>query len=81
MNNIELTKAFMLGKIAGLNEARISVWGIGFDNDETASYIKKYVWERMEQLQNIIDIENSANELEKFAKRITQQNNSTKASK
>lgn len=69
----ELTKAFILGKIAGLNEARISVWGIGFDNDKTASYIKKYVWDRMSELQKIIDIENSADELEKFAQSITQQ--------
>lgn len=73
MNDKELTKAFMLGKIAGLNEARISVWGIGFDNDKTASYIKKYVWDRMSELQKIIDIENSADELEKFAQSITQQ--------
>lgn len=73
MNDKELTKAFILGKIAGLNEARISVWGIGFDNDKTASYIKKYVWDRMSELQKIIDIENSADELEKFAQSITQQ--------
>ena len=73
MNDKELTKAFMLGKIAGLNEARISVWGIGFDNDKTASYVKKYVYERMSELQAIVDIENSANEIEKFAQSITQQ--------
>lgn len=78
MNDKELTKAFILGKIAGLNEARISVWGIGFDNDKTASYVKKYVWERMSQLQNIIDIENSANELEKFAQQITKQKQASK---
>ena len=72
MNDKELTKAFILGKIAGLNEARVSVWGIGFDNDQTASYIKKYVWERMSELQKIIDIENSASEIEKFAQSITQ---------
>ena len=43
------------------------------NNDKTASYIKKYVWERMQELQSIIDIENSASELEKFAQSITQQ--------
>jgi len=62
----EITKAFILGKIAGLNEARISVWGIGFDNDETAKYVKKYVWERMESLQKMIDIDNASDEIEKL---------------
>ena len=68
-----MLKAFILGKIAGLNEARIFVWGIGFDNDNTASYIKKCTWERISELQKMIDIENFANELEKFAQKITQQ--------
>lgn len=43
-------EGMVLGKIDGLNEARTMVWGFGFDNDATASYIKKNVYERMKYL-------------------------------
>lgn len=57
-------KTFILGKIAGLNEARTFVWGIGFDNDKTADYIKSCVWKSIKQLQEIIDIDDVAKEIE-----------------
>lgn len=43
-------EAIVVGKIEGLNEARTMVWGFGFDNDKTAMYIKKNVYERMKYL-------------------------------
>jgi len=51
-------EAIILGKIEGLNEARTFVWGIGFDNDKTASYIKKQIFTRMSYLSEPYDLRN-----------------------
>jgi arabinogalactan endo-1,4-beta-galactosidase len=49
-------EAMVVGKIEGLNDARIMVWGFGFDNDKTASYIKRNVYERMKYLSEPYDL-------------------------
>lgn len=54
----EEAKAHILGRIAGLNDARTLVWGIGFDKDKTAQIIRKYTTDEIFKLKEILDIEN-----------------------
>lgn len=43
-------EALVFGRIEGLNDARTFVWGFGYDKDNTASYLKKCVFQRMQTL-------------------------------
>lgn len=70
MNTKEEAKAHIIGKIAGLNEARLAVWGIGYDDDETALFMRKTMNDKIFSLREILDIDqfgdswfNSAQEL------------------
>lgn len=62
LNTIELTKAEIRGQIKGLNTARIRVWGIGYDNDETGLMMRRFLCEQINKLQEILDIDD-ANQL------------------
>ena len=57
IKTIEEAKAHILGKIAGLNVARIMVWGIGYDNDKTALMIRKNITTQIYDLKEILEIE------------------------
>ena len=56
IKNIEEAKAHILGRIAGLNDTRLSVWGIGYDKDETALMIRKQTTDKIFKLKEILDI-------------------------
>lgn len=58
LKNKEEAKAFILGKITGLNDARLSVWGIGFDKDETARLVRKFTTDKIFALKEMIEIDN-----------------------
>ncbi len=53
----EEAKAHLLGRIAGLNDARLSVWGIGYDNDDTARMVRQMTGKRINELKEILEIE------------------------
>ena len=53
----EEAKAHLLGRIAGLNEARLSVWGIGYDKDETAGMVRRMTGKRIQELKEILEID------------------------
>lgn len=59
---IKLTKEQIKGQIRGLNTARIRVWGIGYDHDDTALEIRRFTSERIEELQKMLDIDDEQEE-------------------
>lgn len=54
----EEARAYILGLITGLNSARISVWGIGFDEDETARFVRKYTTDEIYRHKELLEIDN-----------------------
>lgn len=59
----EEAKAHILGIIAGLNEARIQVMGIGYDQDETARMMRRYTLGRIFELKEILEIDHFGSEM------------------
>ena len=57
MDEIKLTKEQIRGRIEGLNTARIRVWGIGYDRDETALMMRRFLSEQIDKLQEMLDID------------------------
>ena len=55
MNEIEITKEQIRGRIEGLNRVRIRFWGIGYDKDSTAQEVRKFTSDEIERLQTILD--------------------------
>jgi len=53
----EEAKAHILGRIAGLNNVRISVMGIGYDKDDTARMIRKNTTDEIFRLKEMLDID------------------------
>jgi len=65
MNKEKLGKKFdteeeatdhLIGRIAGINDIRISVMGIGYDNDKTALMIRKKCTDKIYELKEILEI-------------------------
>ena len=56
INTKEQAIAHLLGRISGLNDARILVMGIGFDNDDTARMIRKECTSKIFELKEILEI-------------------------
>ena len=54
----EEARAYILGVITGLNSARISVWGIGFDKDETARFVRKFTTDEIFRHKELLEIDN-----------------------
>lgn len=54
---LEEARAHIYGRIAGINDVRISVWGIGYDKDETAQKIRKYTSEKIYELKEMLEID------------------------
>lgn len=50
-------KIYLLGIIEGLNKTRLSVWGFGYDNDDTARMIRKTTSERIFEIKEMLDID------------------------
>ena len=46
----------LLGRVAGLNNARILVMGIGYDDDKTALMIRKKLTSEIFELKEILEI-------------------------
>lgn len=46
----------LLGRIAGINDIRISVMGIGYDTDKTALMIRKRCTDKIFELKEILEI-------------------------
>ena len=59
---VKLNKEQIKGQIKGLNTARIRVWGIGYDNDETALEIRQFLCEQINKLQEMLDIDDENEE-------------------
>ena len=62
MNELKITtekeaKIYLLGIIEGLNKIRLSVWGFGFDNDDTARMVRKLTSEKIFEIKEMIDID------------------------
>lgn len=57
MSDIELIKEQIKGQIKGLNTARIRIWGIGYDNDETALMMRRFLYAEITRLQAMLDID------------------------
>lgn len=62
MNDLKIStekeaKIYLLGIIEGLNKIRLSVWGFGYDNDETAGMIRKITTERILEIKEMLDID------------------------
>ncbi len=55
--NFTKNKEQIRGQIKGLNTARIRVWGIGYDNDETALMMRRFLTDEIKRLQEMLDIE------------------------
>lgn len=55
MNEIEIIKEQIRGRIEGLNRVRIRFWGIGYDSDETALEVRKFTCDEIDRLQAILD--------------------------
>jgi hypothetical protein len=49
-------RAHLLGRIAGLNDARLAFWGIGYDKDETALRLRKMTSEKIHKIKEILEI-------------------------
>ncbi len=49
---------YILGMITGLNNARLLVWGIGYDSDATALMIRRKVMAEIYDLKEILEIKN-----------------------
>lgn len=54
---LKLNKEQIKGQIKGLNTARIRVWGIGYDNDETALMMRRFLSREITELQEMLDID------------------------
>ena len=65
---------YLMGKLDGLNFARCSVAGFGFDNDETAQYVKKQVWNEMKQINEILDIDKEGTKILMHIKSLLSEN-------
>ena len=50
----ELIVEQIKGQIKGLNTARVLVWGIGYDNDDTALMLRRVLCERIEDLETLL---------------------------
>ena len=61
-DEIKLNKEQIKGQIKGLNTARIRVWGIGYDNDETALEMRRFLCEQIDKLQEMLDIDDKNEE-------------------
>lgn len=59
----EEARAYILGIITGLNSARLSVWGIGFDSDETARFVRKYTSDEIFKQKELLEIDNFGDSL------------------
>ena len=46
----------LIGRIAGINDVRISVMGIGYDGDKTALMIRKKCTDKIFELKEILEI-------------------------
>ena len=59
MNNIktkEEAEIYIYGMITGLNKARLLIWGMGYDNDETALMMRKKIMNEIFELKEILEI-------------------------
>ena len=52
--NLDLIAEQIRGQIKGLNTARVMVWGIGYDNDETALMLRYNLGEEIVRLETIL---------------------------
>lgn len=57
IENKKEAKLYMLGIIEGLNRARLSVWGFGFDKDDTALMVRRRTTEEISNIKEILDID------------------------
>jgi len=46
----------VMGRVEGLNDARIMVWGIGYDKDDTALMMRKRLTDRIFSLSEPYDL-------------------------
>lgn len=56
MTENEKTIEQIRGQIKGLNMARIRVWGIGYDDDETGLMMREFLNEEIRLLKEILDL-------------------------
>ncbi len=52
----EEAENYILGLISGLNKARVLVWGIGYDSDETALMLRREIMNQIYSLKEILEI-------------------------
>lgn len=52
--NTDLIAEQIRGQIKGLNTARVMVWGIGFDNDNTALMLRRNLCEMINGLEEML---------------------------
>lgn len=52
-------EAMVMGRVEGLNDARITVWGFGYDNDETGLYVRRETLRMMRRLSEPYDFRDS----------------------
>lgn len=72
LNSKEEAKAHLLGRIAGLNDVRLSVWGIGYDKNETAQRIRKYTCDEISRIKEILVIDTIGDDMFSDANQILQ---------
>ena len=53
----QLTTIWVLGQIHGVNSVRLSVWGMGYDNDDTARMVRKFTCKQINKLKEPLEIE------------------------
>lgn len=56
-------RIYLLGIIEGLNKTRLSVWGFGYDNDETARMIRRTTSERIREIKEMLDIDSFGDDM------------------
>lgn len=68
------TKIFLLGELKGLNSCRLSVWGSGYDKDDTGNMVRKFTCERIDEITEILQlsrlIDHSFSSVEEFVKKL-----------
>ncbi len=58
ITNEKEAKIYLLGIIEGLNKIRLSVWGFGYDNNETAQMIRSLTTKKIFEIKEMLDIDN-----------------------
>ncbi len=50
------SKLFLLGQLKGLNQCRLSVWGFGYDNDETGNMVRKFTCDEINNITEMLQL-------------------------